>query len=66
MLPICECMIFVDDDLHNAKCDDVNDDFLPPMFGKYNDKGLCHFDDYDDVDVLLCVCVVFCRVAYIA
>ena len=27
-------MIFFDDDLHNAKCDDVNDDVLPPMFGK--------------------------------
>ena len=34
MLPNCECMIFVDDDLHDAKYDDVNDDVLPPMFSK--------------------------------
>ena len=34
MLPICESMIFVDDDLHNEKYDDFNDDVLPPMFGK--------------------------------
>ena len=46
-------MIFVDDDLHNEKRDDVNDDVLPPMFGKYNDEGLCHFDDYDDVVVVV-------------
>ena len=35
------------------KCDDVNDDVLPPMFGKYNDEDLCHFDDYDDVVVVV-------------